>query len=100
MTCYVKNAHNTLGDGSMIAQWEDYTGKKCPTYCSNTDCNNKLDDRNKCGAHVFKCDKNGCVTENYKRYIVPLCKECNHTTNKDAMRIKSEDLLVPLSDLE
>lgn len=99
MSCYVKNARNTSGTGSMIAQWEEYTGRKCPTYCSNIGCNNKLDDDNKCGAHVYKCHKDGSVS-NYGRYIVPLCKECNNTYNTNVMEIESEDLLVPLSELE
>lgn len=99
MACYVKNVHNTSGPGSMIAQWEEYTGRKCPPYCSNVDCVNELDDENKCGAHVYKCCKNGSVI-NYGRYIVPLCKECNNANNNDIMEIESEDLLVPLSELE
>ncbi len=99
MACYVKNACNTSGDGSMIAQWEEYTEKKCPPYCSNVDCNNKLDDDNKCGAHVYKCHKDGTI-KHRTIYIVPLCKECNNVYNTDAMEIQDENLLVPLSELE
>lgn len=100
MRCYVKNAQNTSGNESMIEKWEEYTGEACPEDCSNVYCHNKLDDDNKCGAHVFKCDKYGIPSENYKRYIVPLCKECNNFYNIHVMEIGDESLLVPLSELE
>ena len=99
MSCYVKNARNTSGDGSMIAQWEEYTGKNCPAYCSNVACMNELDDDNKCGAHVYQCNKHGTIKPR-TIYIVPLCKECNNTYNTNVMEIADENLLVPLSELE
>ncbi|MGI0516623.1 hypothetical protein E4N81_01005 [Treponema denticola] len=95
---YVENWHREAQKESMIEKWEEYTGKNCPAYCSNANCSNKLDDDNKCGAHVYKCNKDG---EQISKtiYIVPLCKECNHYTNKNPMKIDDDNLLAPLNEL-
>lgn len=95
---YVKNWHREAQKESMIEKWEKYTGESCPAYCSNVNCGNKLDDDNKCGAHVYKCNKDGKQISG-TIYIVPLCKECNNTYNEDAMRIGNDNLLAPLNKL-
>lgn len=88
---YVKNWNRKAQKESMIEKWEQYTGKNCPTYCSNANCDNKLDDDNKCGSHVYKCDKDGKL-KSKTIYIVPLCKECNNTHNEDVMIIRNDYL--------
>ena len=95
---YVKNCNREPEEGSMIEKWEEYTGENCPVYCSNIDCNKKLTKNTKCGAHVYKCDKDGKL-KSKNIYIVPLCKECNHYTNKNPMKIDDDNLLAPLNEL-
>lgn len=95
---YVKNCNREAEEGSMIEKWEEYTGENCLVYCSNVDCNKKLTKNTKCGAHVYKCDKDGKL-KSKNIYIVPLCKECNNTYNEDVMRIRNDYLLVPLNML-
>lgn len=95
---YVKNCNREAEEGSMIEKWEEYTLETCPTYCSNANCGNKLDDDNKCGAHVYECNKDGEL-KSKTIYIVPLCKECNHYTNKNPMKIDDDYLLAPLNEL-
>ena len=94
---YVKNWNRKAQKESMIEKWEQYTGKNCPAYCSNANCDNKLDDDNKCGSHVYKCDKDGKL-KSKTIYIVPLCKECNNTHNEDVMIIRNDYLLAPLNE--
>lgn len=73
--------------------WLDYWDDKCwyqrPYLCANENCINDVE----VGAHVIKES-----SENDRSwYIIPLCKKCNHPSNKDYFKV-DEDYLVPVSD--
>jgi len=89
---FVKNAHDTATEGSMIQHWRDNKSKfshinldlpkyKCPS-CGkvvNTDCLH--------GAHVERIDKTGL-------YIVPTCDSCNTSKTDRIFKVSPFDLVV------
>jgi hypothetical protein len=83
----VKNLNGTsdnLSDeGSWKEFWEQKKGVKF-SFCSCKSCLNKAE----VGAHVIKT---GSVSKDW--YIVPLCKKCNNTNEKNEFQVKKDDLV-------
>lgn len=81
----VKNLHGTSDNKSEIwkSWWELNKGRKF-SICSNIACSKKAE----VGGHVIKAD-----SSDRSWYIVPLCKECNHTSNNEIMEVRLDDLV-------
>jgi hypothetical protein len=88
----VKNASPSPSySGSLIADWEKYKGKTAK-FCAR--CGQRLAPNDKVGGHVLK---DPGLTFDY--YVVPLCKDCNHSSITDPYYVSRFDL-VRLLDLK
>lgn len=96
---YVKNIENAKDDevGShWLKYWEKKTGKKCPSVCQVVDCDNLLKTDDEKIAPVWLCDSKGFISDENKRYIVPLCSACT-TATKKIMRLKDDADIVMIA---
>ncbi|AWH87074.1 hypothetical protein [Limnobaculum parvum] len=84
----VKNKNNTTGKTlptgytSWLDFWEKSKRKKA-LVCERMLCKNTAE----VGGHVIKSG------EGNKEYILPLCKDCNHTSNIEEFKAWESDLI-------
>lgn len=95
-------------DENWIEFWEMVYGTK-QTECSNYFCKAKMlnklgvtprhDQHEIVGAHVYIVGDDGSFDEG-KRYIIPLCKTCNHASNNGVVMFLNDkrDKLAKLDD--
>ena len=65
------------GFGSWLEYWEHCTGRKADG-CKNIDCTKRVTLDDLVGGHVDIPGVDGV-------FLIPLCKECNHYTNRSVM---------------
>ena len=85
----VKNVKDTSDEISpykheWIGYWQDKTWLRVPTACANVGCNNKDASPEVVGAHVRIV---GEPNNDKNAWIVPLCKSCNSSENKEKMEL-------------
>ncbi len=92
-TTYVKNAHNTEADESMIQYWKDNKNKLSAIDLSRASyicpsCNKRVWTSKLNGAHVVKLKD----TKN-NLYIVPTCETCNKSKVDRIFKVSVFDLV-------
>jgi hypothetical protein len=83
-------ANLTCKCGSWKDHWCKFSGKDWPRECSVEGCKNKAE----VGGHLWKPSSGDDVI------IVPLCKECNNSANKDTMTLKQGTTKVSANTVE